>query len=84
MARSRIHIQKWNPDTNMNEWVDYSVKDVDFLLEKEIIDVDSLGFALSDSKAFDKAMDSLLNRSATYAEFVETYLSNTAKDIWIM
>lgn len=83
MSRNRIHIQEWNPDTNLLEWVGYSVKDVDFLLEKEVIDVDWLGFSMTDSRAFDIAMDSLLNRSATYSEFVETYLENTTKDIWM-
>ena len=81
---NRIHLARWNPDTNQTEWDDYSVNDIDFLMEKEVIDIDQLGFAMRDQDAFNKAIESLLDRSASYKEFVETYLSNTSKDIWIM
>ena len=86
MAIERIHIARWNPDTNKTEWDNYSTKDIDFLMEKEVIDTDTLGYAMRDHDAFAKALDNVSAKlgSFSYSDLVGEYLSLTNKDIWIM
>ena len=54
MKRNRIHLEVWNADTDEWEWRDFSASDIDDLLDKEIIDVDTLGYCMNDSEAFNK------------------------------
>ena len=86
MAQNRIYISRWNPDTNHTEWDNYSVKDIDFLVEKEIIDLDTLGWCMRDQDAFNKALENAYAKYGSFScsDLVNEYLSLTNKDIWIM
>ena len=82
---ARIFLEMWNPEIDKMEWMPFGVEDVDFLMEKEIIDTDSLGYAMTDSAAFEMALLKMteMNRAFTYSELVEIYLSMTDEDIHI-
>lgn len=86
MASARIHIARWNPDTNHTEWDNYSTKDLDFLVYKEIIDLDTLGYAMRDQDAFNKALENVSAKVGGFScsDLAEEYLNLTNKDIWIM
>lgn len=82
---ARIFLEMWNPETDKMEWMPFAAEDIDFLMEKEIIDTDSLGYAMNDSEAFEMALLKIteMKRSFTYSEFVENYLSITDENIHI-
>lgn len=83
---NRIHIQRWDGETNKMVCDDYSTKDVDFLMEKGIIDNDQLGYAMDDCKAFNEAMEYCCEvlGSFTYDDLTREYLKRTNRDIWIV
>lgn len=85
LKKERILLEKWYPETDTFGWLPFDVKDIDFLMEKKIIGIDSLGAAMKDQEAFEKALLKMteLNRAFTYSELVSTYLSLTTEDIRI-
>ena len=46
MNGKKIYIQFWNADTDEWEWREFSTDEVDELMQLEIIDCDSLGYAM--------------------------------------
>lgn len=81
----RIYIETWDTKKFKFKWVGYGTEDIDTLMDVGIIDTDSLGWAMNDSKAFNKAMDFISQYPGefSYSEFVEMYLSLTDEDIRI-
>lgn len=82
---SKIYIEFYNADTDEMEWREFSPEEIDWLMEKEIIDTDSLGYAMDDQKAFDEALIRATQKGGvfSYSDIVKTYLSLTDKDIRI-
>lgn len=86
MNGKKIYIQFWNADTDEWEWREFSTDEVDELMQLEIIDCDSLGYAMGvDQDAFEAALLHMteLNRAFSYKDFVDYYLSITDKEIRI-
>lgn len=77
MAEHKIYIKIWNPDTNEDELREFGTDEVDELMDMEILDADSLGWAMKDQEAFDKAMEIMEGTAFTYAEFLNHYLELT-------
>lgn len=82
---SKIYIEFYNADTDEMEWREFSPEEIDWLMEKEILDTDSLGYAMDDQKAFDEALIRATQKGGvfSYSDIVKTYLSLTDKDIRI-
>lgn len=82
---NRFFLEFWNPDTDEMEWREFSPEEIDWLMEKEIIGTDSLGYAMDDQKAFDEALIRASQKGGvfSYSDIVKTYLSLTDKDIRI-
>lgn len=82
---ARVFIEFYNADTGKMEWRPFAPADIDCLMEKEIIDTDSLGYAMDDQKAFDEALIRATQKGGafSYSEIVEAYLSLTDSDIRI-
>ena len=86
MESKKIYIEFWNADTGEWEWREFATDEIDSLMEMEIIDTDSLGYAMGvDQEAFDNALIHMteLNRAFSYKEFVDYFLSLTDKEIRI-
>lgn len=82
---ARIFIEFLNADNGEMEWRPFSPEDIDWLMEKEIIDTDSLGYAMDDQKAFDEALIRATQKGGvfSYSDIIKTYLSLTDKEIRI-
>lgn len=82
---ARIFIEFLNADNGEMEWRPFTPEDIDWLMEKEILDTDSLGYAMDDQKAFDEALIRATQKGGvfSYSDIVKTYLSLTDKDIRI-
>lgn len=82
---ARIFIEFYNADNGAMEWTPFAPEEIDELMEKEIIDADSLGYAMEDQKSFDEALIRATQKGGafSYSEIVEIYLSLTDSDIRI-
>lgn len=82
---NKMYIQFWNVDEEKEEWREFSTGDIPFLMEKGIIDEDSLGYYMDDSDAFERALlhMSESNEGWSYERFVDYYLSLTNKELRI-
>lgn len=80
-----VYIEFYNADTGAMEWREFFPAEIDELMRIEIIDNDSLGYAMDDKEAFDTAMAALeaSGRTWTYGEFVREYLDHTDHEIRI-
>lgn len=81
----RIFIEFYNADKDEMEWRAFSPEEIDDLMRLEILDTDSLGYAMDDQKAFDEALIRATQKGGvfSYSDIVKTYLSLTDKDIRI-
>ena len=85
MASKKIYIQFWNADTAKFEWREFATSEIDGLMELEIIDNDSLGYAMDDHKAFDVVMDAMIaaREPWSYENMVNAYMEHTDHQIKI-
>lgn len=83
-TRNRIYIETPIED-GRTEMLPYSPEDIDWMMDKEIIDTDQLGYAMTDCKAFDEALLKLTEMGGvmSFGKIVEMYLSMTDEDIVI-
>lgn len=86
MANNKIYIKIWNPDTNEDEWREFNTSEIDELMEQEIIDTDTLGWAMKDSQALSDAIDFVSQNSPrgfTFEAIVDKYIEMTGQEIRI-
>ena len=85
MANRKILITRWNADKDADEWLEFDTNEIDGLFEMGIIDADTLGFAMNDQEAFEKAFEAMesADHSFTHAELVNVYIDNTTQEIRI-
>lgn len=83
MEEKRVYLQIWNPDTDELEWREFSIDEVDELMDCEILDTDTLGYAMDNAEAFEKVMEMVSGRVFTYSEVVREYTRLTNEDLRI-
>ena len=83
--RKQFFLRFWNAEKDETEEIPFSTSEIDWMMEKEMIDTDSLGYAMNDHEAFEKALLHMTesNRAWKYSEFVDLYLSLTDKPLII-
>lgn len=75
----------WNPNTNHYKYIGFGWEDIDTLMEQEIIDADSLGYAMNNQEMFERVLNYIIStpRGFSYGELVRMYLDLTEEDIII-
>lgn len=86
MKDHKIYIQLYNADAGKEDWLEFNTnEDLEFLMEKQMIDFDDLGYAMDDQAAFDEVLE-LMSESTgpwSYSKIVNAYLDRTDHEIRI-
>lgn len=83
---NRVFLDIQNHETGRMLQMEFSPEEVDGLVKNGIVDIDSLGYAMTeDQKAFDEALIQQVEKGAifSYSDLVKAYLTITGKDVRI-
>lgn len=80
-----IYIEFYKEDGESTEWREFLTSDIEDLMRYEIIDTDTLGYAMKDMESFDKAFDELRNSGKPfgYKEVADKYIELSGQEIRI-
>lgn len=80
---AKIYLRIWNPDTNEEDKWEFTAREIDELVEMEILDADTIGAAMDDTEAFAKVLEELSEKAYTYGNIAKRYIELTGKDLEI-
>lgn len=86
MAENIIYIKIYNTETMQDEWREFYTREIEELIEQEIIDTDLLGWAMmKDKKSFDRAFEELEQAGGQfgYKEIADKYIELSGEEIRI-